>query len=160
GAAEAAKRARDFDAPAATGRYRLAEQAAGSSYGLVLYLPVDGPEGALSIEERRASLRGVVTVVMLVGDMLSDVLNGPVVSGLRRRIHDGGLAGADMNGAAEAGELIYGIADPPMRSSSIASWASWDNQLDRDITVAGRMWRLHFEDAPELNPWLRLLPLV
>jgi len=53
-ALEAAERSRDTGEPSATGRYRLLQEK-GSSYGLVLYLPVYGTERARTVAQRRAT---------------------------------------------------------------------------------------------------------
>ena len=78
----ALERARDTGEPAATGRYRLAQEK-GSSYGMVMYLPVYTGLTPRSTEGRRALLQGWVNVVLRIDDLFSDALASPVFSGER-----------------------------------------------------------------------------
>jgi diguanylate cyclase (GGDEF)-like protein/PAS domain S-box-containing protein len=55
----AAERSRDSGEPTMTGRYRLAQET-GASFGLVIYLPVFGPEKPHTIAQRRETLGGFV----------------------------------------------------------------------------------------------------
>ena len=66
----AAERARDSGEPEMTGRYRLVQET-GTSFGLVIYLPVYGIPEPLSEAARREALKGFVGVVLRVDD------NGP-----------------------------------------------------------------------------------
>ncbi|MGZ5047342.1 MAG: bifunctional diguanylate cyclase/phosphodiesterase [Usitatibacter sp.] len=155
-ASDAAARARDTGEPAGTARYRLAQEK-GTSHGLVIYLPVYGAQTPRSVEERRASLRGFVNVVMRMDDVLADMLSQPIFSGLRMRINDVGAAGG-ATVAPDASTLLYrtalGTRDPE------PGWLRAQRSVQRPLVVAGRQWRLQFDDEPAMNPWLRPLPLT
>ena len=99
----AAERARDFGEPSATGRYRLAQEA-GSSYGLVIYLPVFGHAAT------HAGLLGLVNVVLRVDDMLADTLSDALLGNVRVRIHDLGVVGAATAQTSSA-TLFYASAN-------------------------------------------------
>jgi diguanylate cyclase (GGDEF)-like protein/PAS domain S-box-containing protein len=152
---EAAERARDTGEPAATGRYRLAQETAGS-YGLVMYLPVYSTAQPQSVAERRASLRGFVNVVLRVNDMLAGPLNEPYLAGMRMSIHDVGAVGAPA-AAPSSDTLFYGDG---ASDNARPSWIQWQRAHENNLAVAGRQWRLQFDDTPQLNPWLRPLPLL
>src|SRR5205807_9852752 len=79
----AAEHARDTGEASATGRYRLAQEK-GTSYGLVIYLPVYLPGEHPGIDARREALRGFVGVVMRVDDIFAAVAaEAPSGMGLR-----------------------------------------------------------------------------
>jgi diguanylate cyclase (GGDEF)-like protein/PAS domain S-box-containing protein len=152
----AASRARDTGEASATERYRLANEV-GSSYGLVIYLPIYSVPSPGSLEERRATLRGFVNVAMRLDDVLADLMSEPVAGGLRLRIHDVGPVGSAAAPASEK-TLFYrsaaGTRDPE------PGWLDWPRSSIRGLQVAGRQWQLQFDDEPAINPWLRPLPLL
>ncbi|HEX7557745.1 MAG TPA: EAL domain-containing protein, partial [Usitatibacter sp.] len=152
----AATHARDTGEATATSRYRLANET-GSSYGLVIYLPVYLVPSPATLEERRESLRGFMNVAMRVDDVLANVLTHQILDGLRMRIHDVGAAGSTAWNASDE-TLFYrtalGTRDPP------PGWLHWQSSVVKPIVVAGRQWQVQFEDEPALNPWLRPLPLL
>ena len=155
-AREAAERARDSGEPVATGRYRLAQEQ-GKSYGLVLYLPVYGRDRPQSLEQRRASLRAFVNVVLRIDDLLANMLAEPFVSGLRMRLYDVGSVGAPATAPSEA-TLFYqsaaGTRDSPRE------WNQWQQFHARTLPVAGRQWQIQFDGEPEMNPWLTRFPML
>src|SRR5438105_2527622 len=71
-AAAAAERSRDTGEATMTARYRLAQETAGS-FGLVIYLPVLGPQRPRTPAQRRQALLGFVNVVLRVDDMMADM---------------------------------------------------------------------------------------
>jgi len=152
-AREAAERARDTGEPSATGRYRLAQEKAGR-YGLVIYLPVYNRRVA-STDTRRASLFGLVNVVLRVDDMLADLLSEPFLSALRMRVHDLGPVGIPPRDAGPE-TLFY----QTHAQDEALGWWQWRDHHDRRLAVAGRQWALEFTDAPGVSPWLRRFPLL
>ena len=153
----AAARARDSGEAVATGRYRLAEEK-GSSYGLVIYMPVFGQERPATPVQRQAALRGFVNVVMRVDDMLADMLTEPLMKGLRMRLFDVGAAG-EAPALASDDTLFYRTLARAERGSGPA-WASWKASEQRSLDMAGRQWQLAFDDDTELSPWLGRYPLL
>ncbi len=153
-ALEAAALARDTGEPMATARYQLAQET-GTSYGLVMYLPVYGMERPANAHQRRAWLRGFVNVVLRIDDLLAGMLADPFVSGLGLRIHDVGPVGSSA-APISAQTLFYGPAhaDPPV------GWSESRQILERSLTVAGRQWRLEFAGNAETSPWLGRYPLL
>jgi PAS domain S-box-containing protein len=79
------------------------------------------------------------------------------VSGLHMRIHDVGPAGFAPQALSDD-TLFYRTAaanrDPEI------DWMDWQRSHATPLVVAGRQWRLQFDDAPALNPWLRPVPLL
>jgi diguanylate cyclase (GGDEF)-like protein/PAS domain S-box-containing protein len=155
-AAAAARSARDTGEPAATGRYRLVQET-GHSYGLVIYLPVYGGLRTASLEERRASLRGFMNVVLRVDDMFADMLAEPVVGGMRVRLHDLGAIGSE---PAPPGEATLFYATPQAPSAAPAQWWQWKRDYSANLNVAGRRWQMQMDDDPRLSPWLERFPLL
>ena len=156
GALEAAERARDTGEPAATGRYRLAQET-GASYGLVFYLPVYSTAGLESIPLRRGALRGFVNIVLRVDDMLADMLAEPIVAGLRMHIHDLGMAGTPQPGALTA---VFYRSPEDAKSHADFVWSQWRREHERRIVVAGRQWLVQFHSDPDVSPWLTRFPLL
>ncbi len=155
-ALEAAERARDTGEPIATGRYRLAQEK-GSSYGLVLYLPVYDMERPRSIAQRRETLRGFVNVVLRIDDLLADMLGEPFVNGLHMRLYDLGRTGEAAASPSEATvfyKSIAGSRDAPLQ------WSQWQQSHTRMVPVAGRQWQIEFDGEPEANPWLTRFPML
>jgi diguanylate cyclase (GGDEF)-like protein/PAS domain S-box-containing protein len=157
GAVAAAQRSRDTGEPTMTGRYRLAQET-GSSYGLVLYLPVFGPHRPRTIEERRATLLGFVNVVLRVDDMLVGMLADPVAQGMRMRIHDRGEAGMPPEPTSE-GTVFYRTPGAA-RADNELRFTEWRPHHRQELPVAGRQWELEFEGDPTMSPWLRPFPLL
>jgi diguanylate cyclase (GGDEF)-like protein/PAS domain S-box-containing protein len=150
---EAAERARDTGEVSATGRYRLAQEKS-TSYGLVIYLPFYSGKVA-SIDQRRASMLGLVNVVLRVDDILAQMLNEPLLSSMRMRLHDLGPVGIPPPPAGP--ETLFYQTRP---DEAPAQWWQWRDHQDRRIAVAGRQWALQFDDTPDLSPWLRRFPLL
>ncbi|HEX4762786.1 MAG TPA: EAL domain-containing protein [Usitatibacter sp.] len=156
-ATDAARRSRDTGEPVMTGKYRLAQER-GSSFGLVLYLPVFGDQTPRTIEERRDFLVGFVNVVLRVDDLFAGLASDPVAANLRLRIHDLGLAGLPPQPASE--ETVFYRTIAATRSSPEGSMFEWTPREASDITVGGRQWRLEFEGDPVTTAWARPLPLL
>jgi diguanylate cyclase (GGDEF)-like protein/PAS domain S-box-containing protein len=154
-AREAAERARDTDAPAMTGRYRLAQET-GSSFGLVMYLPLYRGERPRGLEERRAALTGFVNIVLRVDDALAGMLAEPAPRGMRVALHDRGPAGGPLV-PASAETLFYATPGTPQPEPGIGRWRP---RHVHDMAVAGRHWHLEFEGEPMPSPWLHRMPLL
>ena len=157
GATAAAQQSRDTGEPIMTGRYRLAQET-GSSYGLVLYLPVYGSQRPRTIEERRSLLVGFVNVVLRVDDMLAGMLADPVTAGMRMRFHDRGEAGLPPHPASD--DTLFYRSPGSSRADHELSAAEWRPRHFQDLPMAGRQWLLEFEGDPVVSPWLRPLPLL
>ncbi|MDQ3027940.1 MAG: EAL domain-containing protein [Pseudomonadota bacterium] len=157
GAITAAQRSRDTGQPTMTGRYRLAQET-GSSYGLVLYLPVFGPQRSRTIEERRQLLVGFVNVVLRVDDLFAGMMADPVVAGVRIRIHDRGEVGAPKYVASD--DTIFYRTPGEARPDHALSFAEWRPRHVQDLPLAGRQWQVELEGDPVVSPWLRRLPLL
>jgi len=155
GASSAAQRSVETGEPAATGRYRLAQES-GASYGLVIYLPVYSAPDAFATEP--GHLRGFVNVVLRVDDMLADVLSEPLVAGLQLQIRDLGNIGSAPEPATQD-TVFYRSAEHRMKPVAFP-WAHWHHETQHPLAVAGRSWLLEFESAPELSPWLTRFPLL
>ncbi|MFZ3322716.1 MAG: EAL domain-containing protein [Usitatibacter sp.] len=156
GARIAAELARDSGEATSTGRYRLAQERY-TSYGLVLYLPVYGPGPFLTRAERREALRGFVNVILRVDDIFADMLNEPLLRGIRMRIHD---VGSINERALEpsAGTLFFQTVVPVGTEAS--GLVHSRNTIDKPLAVAGRQWLVQFDDEPRLSPWLQPFPLL
>ena len=157
-AAPAAERARDTGEPVVTGRLRLAQET-GSSYGLVFYLPVYSGERPATPDERRASLRAFVNVVVRVDDMFTDLLTQPAMSGLGLRIHDLGTARDAEAATRSMDDVFYSTPGAPSEREP-ASRGQWRPENTRDIAVAGRKWRLQYLSNGVQNPWLARFPVL
>ena len=151
----AAERARDTGEPTMTGRYRLVQEG-GTSYGLVVYLPVYGGAPPRTLAERRSALRGFVSVVLRVNDVFPDILAEPAFETLRLEVADIGGYGKTPN---ENVEETHFYRSPEARTRH-GSWTQWEPTHIRDLAVAGRMWRLKFESDPLPTPWLRPVSLL
>ena len=76
---EALQQARDTGRPAVTGRLTL-EQEPSQQFGLLVFLPIYGPElPHVTMEESHQNLRGYVTGVFRIGDMVEASLQEPGV---------------------------------------------------------------------------------
>jgi len=146
----AAERARDFGEPSATGRYRLAQEA-GSSYGLVIYLPVFGHAAT------HAGLLGLVNVVLRVDDMLADTLSDALLGNVRVRIHDLGVVGA---AAAQTSSATLFYASANETADIPAAWWQSRRAAEKPVTVAGRQWLVQYDEEPLLVPWLQAPALM
>ena len=151
----AAERARDSGEPTMTGRYRLAQEK-GASHGLVIYLAVYSGSRPRNAIERRAALRGFVSVVLRVNDMFSDILHEPLLEPLRLDVHDLGALGNPLQ-EESADTLFY--RSPEARQAT-PSWTQWAPLHEREIVIAGRQWKLKFESDPMPTPWLRPMSLL
>jgi len=141
----AAERARDFGEPSATGRYRLAQEV-GTSYGLVIYLPVFGHAAT------HAGLLGFVNVVLRVDDMLADTLSDALLGNVRVRIHDLGVIGATTIQPSSA-TLFFASANET--ADTPASWWQHKRATEKPVLVAGRQWVVQYDEEPVLLPWLQ-----
>jgi diguanylate cyclase (GGDEF)-like protein/PAS domain S-box-containing protein len=156
-AREAAERARDTGEPAMTGRYRLAQES-GSSFGLVMYLPLYGGGHPLGVEARRAAHTGFVNVVLRVDDALAAMMAEPAIRGLRMALHDLGPVGAAPTVAS--GQTLFYRTPGASRPDDDPGLLRWRSHHSHDMPVAGRQWRIEFEGEPMPSPWLEALPLV
>ncbi len=152
----AGERARDTGEPAMTGRYRLAQER-GRSFGLVIYLPVFGENAPRTVAGRRNALKGFVNVVLRADDLFADILSERALQKLRLDVHD--LGGADSASPGPGIETAFyrspGLDPPPSRG-----WFHWAPSHERELTLAGRRWGLHFESDPAASPWLRPIALL
>ena len=153
---QAAERARDTGEPAMTGRYRLVQEQ-GTSFGLVIYLPVFGENPPRTLVARRTALRGFVNVVLRADDLFADILTERALHRLRLDVHDVGAVDGPIT--APGPETLFFHSADPARSAS-PGWAQWAPNHQRDMQVAGRRWVLHFQSDPEPSPWLRPLALL
>jgi diguanylate cyclase (GGDEF)-like protein/PAS domain S-box-containing protein len=153
----AAERSRDLGEPTMTGRTRLVQES-GASYGLVIYLPVYGPDKPRTEVQRRASLVGLVAIALRVDDLMMGMMTDPAAAGLRMRIHDRGPSAAAPLPVSD--ETMFYRTPGTARTDSELSLAEWRSHHNHDLTVAGRQWRLEFESEPGISPWLRPLPLL
>ncbi len=156
GARVAAEHARDTGEATATGRYRLAQERS-TSYGLVMYLPVYEPGLFLTRDERREALRGFVNVILRVDDIFGDMLNEPLLHGIRMRLYD--VGNAEQAPLVPGPEELFFQTSIPVGTEP-SSLAHSRNSIDKPITVAGRQWVAQFEDEPTLSPWLQPFPLL
>jgi diguanylate cyclase (GGDEF)-like protein/PAS domain S-box-containing protein len=156
GAKEAAERSRDTGSPIFTGKYRLAQET-GTSYGLVMYLPVYSIARPASTEQRRQHLLGFVNVVLRADDMMAGMMAEPIAAGLRIRLHDRGAVSATE--PVSESTLFYSTPGTS-RADKDLTLAEWRPRHDHDLTVGGRQWLIEFEGAPAPSPFLRPLPLL
>jgi diguanylate cyclase (GGDEF)-like protein/PAS domain S-box-containing protein len=155
----AMERARDTAEPVATGRYRLAQEK-GTSYGLVIYLPIFQNGTPRTLEGRRELIDGWVNVVMRIDDVFKDTLASPVFEGIRLTLHD--LGALHWAGRAEVAEgtLFYRSSGAPGAATESAP-LSMALRRDVDLPFAGRAWRLQFEaDPAPAHALLRPLPML
>ncbi|QJR10099.1 hypothetical protein DSM104443_01151 [Usitatibacter rugosus] len=154
----AMERARDTGEPAATSRYRLAQER-GASFGLVVYLPVFEGGAPRTVEGRRALVTGWVNVVLRIDDVFQDILASPVFAGTRLTMHD--LGATHWSGRAQpvAGTEFYRSFAP--NDTQEASAFTLALVQDVDVDIAGRFWRLHFEaNPPPARAGLQPLPML
>ena len=151
----AAERARDSGEPTATGRYRLAQEK-GTSAGLVIYLPVYAAGPQTDARDRRGTLAGFVNVVLRVDDLFSGIQGEPILEGMTFSIHDVGPAGAPVSRASED-TLFFRAHDD---QAGPVRWPSYAQATWRPLMVAGRQWRVEFNESPRLSPWLQPFPLL
>ena len=156
-AAAAAQRSRDSGEPIMTGRYRLAQET-GTSYGLVIYLPVYGGLRPSDVGERRAAFSGFVNVVLRVDDMLADLMADPAAAHMRMQIRDRGAIGPGTSHVAAEDSVFY--RTPGSRPDHELALLQWRPRHHHDIPVAGRAWRLEFEGRPLPSPWITPMPLL
>jgi diguanylate cyclase (GGDEF)-like protein/PAS domain S-box-containing protein len=157
GALAAAERSRDTGEPTMTGRYRLAQES-GASYGLVIYLPVFGPDKPRTVAERRAAQAGFVNVVLRVEDLFAGMMADPAAAGMRMRIHDRGGVAAALQPVSD--DTLFYKTPGNARADGELALTEWRAQHEHDLSVAGRQWRLDFESEPALSPWMRPLPML
>jgi diguanylate cyclase (GGDEF)-like protein/PAS domain S-box-containing protein len=156
-AASAARRSRDIGEPIMTGRYRLVQET-GTSYGLVIYLPVYGGLRPDTVEERRRAFTGFVNVALRVEDMLADLMADPAAANMRVQIRDRGPVGPVPGEAAE--DAVFFRTPGVSRADHELTPIEWRARHHHDIVVAGRAWRLESEGVPQRTPWLTPMPLV
>ena len=122
----ALEKARDAGLPMATAPIRLAQEK-GSQQGFLVLLPVyrGTPE---SVEDRRESLRGFAVAVFRIGDLVNASLRSVIERNISVSIID------------EAGEIYRQSAGP---KGPVAA-------VERNLDVAGRLWRLFSSPPPPL----------
>jgi signal transduction histidine kinase/CheY-like chemotaxis protein len=124
----ALEQARDTGEVMATPSLRLAQEP-GSQLGFLVFQPLYQGPTPVSVEQRRAQLRGFAVAVFRVGDLVSSALRSMEAKGLAATIVDE----AD-------GSVLYG-------KHLVSSEPTWDTALE----VAGRRWILHFTPTPAFN---------
>jgi len=143
---EALQQARDTGLPAATLRLTL-EREPGRQFGVLVFLPIYDP-GLLhtTVEERHQNLRGYLTSVFRVADMVEASLQGLQRDGIVLRIEDE-AAPADQRllydsrrRAAEGSDLSPD--GEPRREPAEMHWKT-------TVELAGRRWALHIAPTPE-----------
>ena len=157
---EALQQARDTGLPAVTGRLTL-EQEPGRQFGLLVFLPIYGPGlPHATVEERRQNLRGYVTGVFRIGDMVEASLQGLEREGMvlwiedetapadQRMLYDSRRRAAERSDLSPDGE--------PRKEPAGMHWKT-------TVELAGRRWGLHFAPTPKylaarqsLQPWTAL----
>ena len=135
----ALEQARDLGEPIATGRVRLV-QGSGGHGGMLIFQPVYRPGlPHATVAERRAHLRGYLTGVFRIGDMVDAALEGYDRTHITLRIDDQ-TAPADRR-------LLYrhpggGPRDtrPALRDAADVPRFQWSTT----VGLAGRRWQLQF----------------
>ena len=134
-ARRAIERTRDSGGPAASGGFRLTQQAATETQlGIVVYQAVYAPR-APPEAQRAAAMRGVVSVVMRMDDQLQ-ALAPQLPPYLALCLID-----------VSAGETPRRLAGAPACETRIANL-----QLVRSIPFAGRQWEVRVTPAPGQMP--------
>src|SRR5205814_1105437 len=142
-AEEAASRARDISDPAMTPPIRLSTEVGGSA-GMVIYNPVyEGPD-PLTLEARRAALKGFVIVALRADDIFTDLLNEPLFGDLQLDAFDLGLTRGPPLAALSPANRFYKSSHLGAPEES-ATWWQWQPMTYRSLDVAGRLWRLRFQ---------------
>ncbi len=147
----AARLARDSGEPAATPPFHLAQEA-GTSQGMVFFLPVFGADRPASVENRRTALAGFVNAVVRLDDMFANTLAEPLLKGLRMRVEDRGPH--DEEPAAGMRPLVF------YDHSARGDGRAWKADETREIRVAGRRWRVEAQAPANGSPWLAPFPLL
>jgi len=150
----AAERSRDLGEPVATGVYQLVQDKDRQNWpAMVVYMPVfEVNRGKRTPQQRIDELAGFVNIVFRSSELFqlsAETDNSP----LKIQAYDVGAAGT-------AGQPI--AAENRLFPNSMAGDAlPADHTLSRRITVAGRMWEIHFSDEGlSLLPMLRPLPIL
>jgi len=129
--------ARDEGKPAATGRIRLVQET-GDQFGFLMFLPVYYDSTSLeTVEQRRSQLRGYVTGVFRITNLVNASLNLQDLAGIHLRIYD--------RSASEEEQLLFASKGAALNGSSGAS----DLALEVPMRVGGRDWALHFTPTLE-----------
>ena len=137
--------ARDTGLPIASERFPLASSGEQREPGMALRLAVyRGGGSGSALQQRREDLVGVVGTAFVVGDLMRQVTDVPVMEEVRLRIFDTGYLGSayDPGGARD---LLF--------DSATAGAAAAAKQRDSNsvfasvlpIDVGGRRWELRFE---------------
>ena len=143
---EALQQAHDTGLPAVTRQLTL-EREPGRQFVLLVFLPIYGPAlQHLTVEERHKNLRGYLTSVFRIGDMVEASLQGLQEDGIGLRIEDE-AAPADQRmlydsrwRAAERSDLSPD--GEPRKEPAGMHWKT-------TVELAGRRWGLHFAPTPE-----------
>jgi signal transduction histidine kinase/integral membrane sensor domain MASE1 len=157
---EALQQARDTGLPAVTGRLTLGQEP-GRQFGLLVFLPISAPELLdAMVDERDQNLRGYLTGVFRIGDMVEASLLGLERDGIVLRIEDEAAPVDqrmlyDSRGrAAERADLSPDGA--PRKKLAGMHW-------ETTVELAGRHWGLHFAPTPaylaarqSFLPWVAL----
>ena len=143
---EALQQARDTGLPAVTGRLTL-EQEPSRQFGLLVFLPIYGPElPHVTVEERHQNLRGYLTGVFRIGDMVEASLQGLEQDGIVLRIED--------EAAPEDQRMLYDSRWRAAERSALSPDGEPRKELagmhwKTTVELAGRRWGLHFAPTPE-----------
>jgi signal transduction histidine kinase/integral membrane sensor domain MASE1 len=143
---EALQQARDTGLPAVTGRLTLGQEP-GREFGLLVFLPIYGP-GLLhaTVDERRQNLRGYLTGVFRIGDMVEASMEGLERDGTALRIKD--------EAAPVDQRMLYDSRRRAAERSDLSPDGAPRNELagmhwKTTVELARRRWGLHFAPMPE-----------
>jgi signal transduction histidine kinase len=143
---EALQQARDTGLPAVTGRLTLGQEP-GRQFGLLVFLPIYGP-GLLhaTVEERRQNLRGYLTGVFRIGDMVEASLEGLERDRIALRIKDE-AAPVDQRMLYDSRRRVAERSDlsPDGAPKKELAGMYWKTTVE----LARRRWGLHFAPMPE-----------
>src|SRR5258706_15263039 len=114
-------------------------------------------ERQAALQTRRDSYDGSVKVLVRMDDLLAAILTEPMVSGLGMLIHDVGPVGSNVPAGDDS---VFYRREAPDVGAMPFEWMQWRRVADTSLSVAGRQWRLQFEDVPRGSPWLQRYPLL
>jgi len=158
---EALHRARDMGEPGATDRVMLVQET-GQQFGWLTFLPLYGhglPHA--TVEERRQYLRGYISGVFRLGDMIEAALRGLNREGLVLRIEDETVPASQRLLYTSQGNTLEGTASG---LTAVSGDHSIGMHWDTTVELAGRRWALHFVPTltylaarQSLQPWTVLV---
>ena len=158
---EALHRVRDTGEPGATGRVMLVQET-GQQFGWLTFLPLYGhglPHA--TVEERRQYLRGYITGVFRLGDMIEAALRGLDREGLVLRVEDETASASQRLLYTSAGNTLEGTASG---LNAVSGDHPTSMHWDTTVELAGRRWALHFVPTlaylaarQSLQPWTVLV---